>query len=171
MGVLDHTPTIELTKGQAYPDEIREMSYQLWAFKHSRNIAAVCRELKEKAPSLDYDTVHRWAKVDNWPARVKADLVAIAPDIMQSIVTDLIAGAAEGVATVRSVARGDLQVDPTRLQASIALLDRAGFGPRKEQGPLEPPRPTTANQLPPTTDPDELQRRMQVLIERSRQRG
>jgi len=189
MDELQHQPQpIRLVKGQEYGSDIREWARQRWTWQHGRNAAAVAREMRSRCPHIDADTVNRWAARDGWATKARDDLKALAPAIHESIVTDLIAGAGEAAAYVRTVVRGDdmsadyprdpetgkptrdVAAHQTRVTAALGLLDRAGFAPRKDAGPLTPPASASpAEVIPDTTDTASLVQRMQRMIQDSRQ--
>ena len=126
--------------GTRYGADTRDAAYQLWAFKHGRNAEAAARELGEECPGLEGRTVRRWAAEGGWAERVEREVVALAPAVHRATVVDLIAGAGEAAAYLRAAVRGEQRAEAARVNAAVALLDRAGFGP-PPGGRLEPDPP------------------------------
>ena len=56
--------------GVSYDEEAHDKAFQLWAFVHGRNFAAVAKALQADFPGLDERTIAGWAKADGWPDRV-----------------------------------------------------------------------------------------------------
>ncbi len=144
------------TTSTRYDDEARDLAWQLWGFKHSRNGEAVARELQETYPGIDGRTIRRWADEGTWAETIPQQIRALAPAIHEGILIDLMAGAAEGASYLRAAARGEERAVQARVTAAIALLDRYGLGPRTD--------PFNLPALPSETDydmsPDKARERM-----------
>ncbi len=169
--------------GTRHDAEVRELARQLWGFVHGRNAEAVARALAaiaEKCPEergpADADwpdgapvptarTVRRWAEEEGWAERVERDIVAIAPGIYQSIVVDLIAGAAEGASYLRAAVRGDRPAEPARVNAAHGMLDRAGFKPREAPLPLTDPDAKRAGREQPMSLQERIEWQRKALEE------
>lgn len=119
-------------RGVRHPDDVKERAYQLWAFQASRRVALVsdllaAGEIGEPV-AVPSRTISRWATDDGWPDRVARDLRAIAPDMREQTVGELIMGALGGARYLRAVAEGrEPKPDRDRVTSSIALIDRAGL--------------------------------------------
>ncbi len=120
------------TNATRYDAEARDLARQLWGFKHSRNAAAVAREMGRSYPGIDERTIRRWATDEAWAVSIAQGCRELAPAIHEGILIDLMAGAQEGAAYLRASARGDENAAQARVTAAIALLDRYGMGPRTE---------------------------------------
>lgn len=135
--------------GEKHDEETRELAYQVWAFEAGRSVNQTRAALLQ---SYDLDipirTLYDWRTRYSWPARVDADLAAVAPDIRRQTVGELIMGALEGARTLRRSVQpttyalddhGNVRTDdkgnpvtapkPDKVEvtAALGLLDRAGF--------------------------------------------
>lgn len=123
-------------------DETRELAYQLWAYTCGRNATRVQRVLEQEHDAVvPVRTIQHWAASDRWGERVRDDLSAIAPDLHQTIVSELILGAVESARILRrSVgdASSDERPDKTQVMAAFGLLDRAGYSPLGRVAPVLP---------------------------------
>src|SRR5688572_19757021 len=99
-------------RGTRYGPETRELAYQLWAFKHGQNGTAVAAELQSEFPGLEARTVNLWAQAEGWHDRVERDVTELAPAVRRANVVGLIAGSAEAIQALRTVARGEYTGDP-----------------------------------------------------------
>lgn len=136
---------------ERWPDEVREMAYQLWAYTCGRNAARVCAVLAdEHGHEVPLRTVQHWASDGSWSDRVREDLSSIAPDLHQTIVSELILGAVESARLLRrSVGdhAGD-RPDKVQVTSALALLDRAGYSPLGRVAPVQPASPPVSASLP-----------------------
>jgi hypothetical protein len=148
------------TTATRYDAEARDLARQLWGFKHSRNAAAVARELGWTYPGLDERTIRRWAADEAWAVSIARSCRELAPAIHEGILVDLLAGAAEGASYLRAAARGDEPAAQARVTAAVALLDRYGVGPRTE--PIKLPAHYAAE-----LDPDPEAARARMLARRA----
>lgn len=132
---------------------MRELAYQLWAYTCGRNATKVARVLGEDhdAP-VPVRTVQYWASADRWGDRVREDLASIAPDLHQTIVSELILGAVESARLLRRSVGDDLpgseRPDKVQVQAAFGLLDRAGYSPLGRVSPVQPEAPALVASLP-----------------------
>lgn len=134
-----------------WPDEVRELAYQLWAYTCGRNAVRVCAVLADEhdAP-VPLRTVQHWASSEGWSDRVREDLSSIAPDLHQTIVSELILGAVESARLLRRSV-GDHEgerPDKVQVTSALALLDRAGYSPLGRVAPVQPATPPASAALP-----------------------
>jgi hypothetical protein len=112
---------------------VRDLAFQLWAFKCSRRLTCVADELATVGRAEDWDcvpgerTLRHWVTNGDWPAATVRALRTIAPDLMEGLVTDLIMGAAEGMGYLRDVVVGRVtQPNSTRIRAILTALSMVG---------------------------------------------
>lgn len=122
--------------GNRYPDSIKELGYQLWAFKCGRDSKQVAADLLlAEDVQVHERTIRDWSHRYQWAERASSDLAAIAPDMLRTSVSELIAGSHEASHYLRRVANGaEEKPDKVRVAAAIAILDRVGIGPRRPEG-------------------------------------
>lgn len=130
---------------------MRELAYQLWAYTCGRNATRVARVIAEEHGStVPARTIQYWASTDGWSSRVRDDLSSIAPDLHQTIVSELILGAVESARVLRrSVGDSDIdRPDKNQITAAFGLLDRAGYSPLGRIAPVQPMATPTLESLP-----------------------
>jgi hypothetical protein len=95
-----------------YPARVRDVAFQVWGFKCSRRWDCLHRELAKYAKEEGWEcipnerTLRYWSERDDWPAAVARSVRAIAPDVIGSVVADLIFGAVAGSSYLRDVIDG-----------------------------------------------------------------
>src|SRR5918995_554662 len=126
-------PSDRCGPGHRYPGRVRELAFQLWAFKCSRRLTCVADELAAVGRTEEWDcvpgerTLRHWVTNGDWPAATARALQTIAPDLMEGLVTDLIMGAAEGMAYLRDVLAGRVtNPNSTRIRAILTALSMIG---------------------------------------------
>lgn len=139
--------------GKQWPDETRELAYQLWAYVHGRDAKAVAATLaREHHATVPERTLQHWASSGRWAERAAGDLAAIAPALHQGIVADLILGAVESARLLRRSVSPDTapdeRPDKVAVTAALALLDRAGYSPLGRVAPATVDAPPGALALP-----------------------
>lgn len=118
--------------GNRYGDDVKEAAYQLWAFRCSRRPSEVSGllalgEIVEPVP-VSARQIERWASSYAWAERVHRDLRAIAPDIRDQTIGEIIMGALDGARYLRAVADGRESTPvKERVVSSLGLIDRAGL--------------------------------------------
>ena len=119
--------------GYRYSTRVRNLAFQLWAFKCSRHLTCVAEELAAVGVSEGWDcvpgerTLRHWATKGDWRAAATRALRTIAPDLTESLVTDLLMGVAEGMAYFRDVVVGRVaQPNATRIRAILTALSMIG---------------------------------------------
>jgi hypothetical protein len=122
--------------GNRYDDSLKELAYQLWAFKCGRDSRQVASELLQAEDVQVNDrTIRYWSTAYQWSERASSDLAAIAPDMLRTSVSELIAGSHEASRYLRRVVNGaEERPDKVRVAAAMAILDRVGIGPRRPEG-------------------------------------
>jgi hypothetical protein len=71
----------------------------------------------------DRRTISEWSRLDDWSAEMGRMLRSIAPDVMGSLVTDLVMGASEGMPWLRDVLAGRVEKPNTaRVRAILTAL-------------------------------------------------
>ncbi len=163
MTSLNGMPTVPRTdlEHRDYPPEVRSWAYQLWAFEYGRNCAAVARRLAAPQPgdaiedALDIParTIIRWSQADNWPHRVHHDLKAVAPDLHESVTTNMLVSAVQLARYLVDVAHDRVpmstmtEIMAVRVKHDIfrTVADRTGFIPwgmnSDKSRPTPPSRP------------------------------
>ena len=119
--------------GYRYPTRARDLAFQLWAFKCSRRLSAWLRSWQLWASSEGWEcipgerTLRHWATKGDWPAATARALRTIAPDVAGELVSDLLMGAAEGMAYLRDVLAGRVtHPNSTRIRAILTALSMIG---------------------------------------------
>jgi hypothetical protein len=118
-------------RGNRHPDNVKEVAYQLWAFVCSRRPGKVSELLQSgqygEPVSVTDRTILSWSKDQAWSQRVQDDLRAIAPDLREQTITELIFGGLAGARYMRAVNEGwEAEPNRERLSSSIAAVDRVG---------------------------------------------
>lgn len=140
-----------MTTSDRWTDEVRELAYQLWAYTCGRNATRVARVMEDEHDvSVPVRTIQHWAATDDWSTRVRDDLSSIAPDLHQTIVSELILGAVESARVLRrSVGDSDAdRPDKNQITAAFGLLDRAGYSPLGRVAPVQPASTPQLESLP-----------------------
>lgn len=137
-------------RGNRYEDDVKEAAYQLWAFRCSRRTSEVARLLElgdiAEPVTVSVRQVQNWVKDFAWAERVNRDLRAIAPDIRDQTIGEIIMGALDGARYLRSVADGrEQQPNKERVTSSLGLIDRAGLS---HIGRSDPSATLSATQRP-----------------------
>jgi hypothetical protein len=119
-------------RGNRFSDDIKEVAYQLWAFVCSRRVAAVSDLLASgqygDAVEVSSRQVKRWEQSYAWSQRVSDDLKAIAPDIRQQTIAEIVFGALDGARYLRAVVDGrEERPSKERVTSALGLLDKAGL--------------------------------------------
>lgn len=130
----------------------RGTAYLLYRTVAARSVSKVAALTGMSARTIESRRVD-----DGWPARTDRDAAA-ADQALASILTAM------------QIRDEEQASNKDRLSATVWLAGLAGVSPDKATA-LAPAKPQPTEQFPATTDPDELQRQMQVLIERSRGQG
>lgn len=116
-----------------HPKFVRSLALQLWGLRCSRDAACVQRELLARAVEdglscvPDVRTIRSWSESEDWSGEVARMMRSIAPDLMGSMVVDLIMAASEGVAYLRGVTSGrESKPNSTRVRAILTALSMVG---------------------------------------------
>jgi hypothetical protein len=119
--------------GYRYPGGVRDLAFQLWAFRCSRRLTCVAEKLASVGRDEGWEcvpgerTLRHWATRGDWPATTARALRSVAPDLTQSLVVDMIAGAVDGMPYFRDVLAGRVaQPDATRIRAILTALSMIG---------------------------------------------
>jgi hypothetical protein len=119
--------------GYRYSNRVRDLAFQVWAFKCSRQLACVADELATVGRGEGWDcvpgerTLRHWATKGDWAAATARALSTIAPDLTGGLVTDLLMGATEGMVYLRDVLAGHVtQPNSTRIRAILTALSMVG---------------------------------------------
>jgi hypothetical protein len=119
--------------GYRYPTRVRDLAFQLWAFRCSRRLTCVADELASVGLSEGWAcvpgerTLRHWATKGDWPAAAASALRSIAPELTEGLVADMITGAAEGMPYFRDVLAGRVpHPDSTRIRAILTALSMIG---------------------------------------------
>lgn len=125
---------------QRYPEEVKELAYQLWAFVASRNASEVVRRLATEehgGHDVPYQTVAYWVREYGWADRAARDVDSIAPDLRHQVFSELLFAGLEGAKYIRKVIDGDEHPDKVRVAAAIGAVDRIGFSPVGNRNPSD----------------------------------
>ena len=133
----------------AFPAEIREAAYQLWAYICDRNASRVARilngteALPESEAVLDLEaiteklggrelhppTVQAWARREKWLERIPREFKGQAPEKYAQVIVTISAASTAAADYLRRVVT-DESIDPKfRIDAAKTILDRAGHLP------------------------------------------
>ena len=119
--------------GYRYPRQVRDLAFQLWAFKCSRNVMYVTEELTATGAAEGWDcvpgerTLRHWATKGEWPAAAARALRSLIPELAERAVTDLLMAAAEGMPYLRDVVAGRVaQPNSTRIRAILTVQSMVG---------------------------------------------
>jgi hypothetical protein len=111
----DDLPAIPIPINDLAREDLEELAFELWAFKHSQRPMAVAREL-----GLPKSTVYDWRDRHDWPARMAQRLAQVAPMYDASTVVNLGLARNDIVAQLRAHADPDNDLTLTKEQAVIA---------------------------------------------------
>jgi hypothetical protein len=119
--------------GYRYPNRMRDLAFQLWAFKCSRRLTCVADELAAVGRAEGWEctpgerTLRHWATKGDWQRAATEALRSVAPDLTQALVVDMITGVAEGMPYMRDVLAGRIkQPNSTRIRAILTALSMIG---------------------------------------------
>ena len=119
--------------GYRYPARVRDLAFQLWAFKCSRRLPCVTDELASVGLTEEWDcvpgerTLRHWVSKGEWPAAAAQALRSLIPDLAERAVTDLLMAAAEGMPYLRDVVAGRVaQPNSTRIRAILTVQSMVG---------------------------------------------
>lgn len=127
------------SNGRRYPDELKDLAFQNWAFIFSRNAAETARELLREWRDVEWGampdertftrTVQKWSEADQWAAKVRDAIAAIAPDIDVQIITNNIQNAYQASVMMGKIFRGELSPVEVRNYAYAAQIafNAAGY--------------------------------------------
>lgn len=74
-------------RGAGYPDDVRELAFETWAYRADRSIQKTLDILgRELEPRLipDRRTIDRWRRHDDWDGEVTRRIQAVAPRTMEN---------------------------------------------------------------------------------------
>jgi hypothetical protein len=142
------TPLVRVIPGHKPPEAVRDLAYDLWAWKHGQNAAAVAREL-----GVEERTVQRWARDDDWRVRYQEERVDQSPQ-MARYTTALILGSAapKAAAKLEAMLDGTVPYDKTMAGVCQIVLDRTGFAPVNLRDTDPAARPPVKALAPPVHD-------------------
>lgn len=164
---------LELRESQAtrdtstrYPDEVKELAYQLWAFMSSRNASEVSRQLHTEdygAIEVPRETVAYWVREYKWTERAERDVQAIAPNLRHQAFSELLFAGLDGAKYIRRVNAGQEPPDKVRAMLAVAAVDRIGFSPVGKGMPgVDQPAPSRIGGATDLSD-DELEARRSAI--------
>jgi hypothetical protein len=120
---------------------LRSLAFQHWAFNFSRNAAETARFLLEgwspdswgPKPELAHFTraIQKWSIVEEWPAKVRHAIAAVAPDIDTQIIVNNMANALKASVVMGEVLDGRYNASEGRTRAYAAQIafNHAGYDP------------------------------------------
>lgn len=113
----------------AYPDELKQTVYELWAFECDRSVGRTLRRLRELAPEEerypDEDSVRYWIRTQQWDIRADEAIAAIAPNLRARQLGRLFVLGNAAIDTFASILEGEM--DDQRqgaLQAKVAVATK-----------------------------------------------
>ena len=103
------TDDAALDEGTRYPDTVKDLAYQLWAFELGGNAEKVSVALAQQSPPVVIDgrRVRDWAMRYQWAIRRYKDWYSIAPDVLRTTAIDLQFGIMETAAEMRRLLKSD----------------------------------------------------------------
>lgn len=116
-----------------YPEEIKELAYNLWYLKAGRGLSETARLLASgefgEPCTVTVSTIMYWRDHYGWTERADADMQRLAGGLRSSTFAEMALAGPEAARYLREVVTGGADPDKTRVAASVALLDRIGFSP------------------------------------------
>lgn len=135
-----------------HSDDVKERAYQLWAFQASRRAKIVSDLLAsgELGDPVDVTerTIRNWATDDGWADRVRRDLRAIAPDMQEQTIAELIMGALSGARYLRAVIEDRAEPNKDKVASSLGAIDRSGLSHIGRSNPADKLVSQSAEQSP-----------------------
>lgn len=151
--------SIEGRRAGEWPDSVRELAFELWAYKHAGNCEKTAEAIA-KGPDgypVPARTIREWATAHNWAERKITKMAEWAPAIREQVVTEVIAGSIDAIAYVRAIVSGEEEPDKVRLTAAMTVLDRFGVAPHRQAATdliaSLPPKVEPANVTPRDNSP------------------
>lgn len=152
--------------GRRYSEEIKELAYQLWAFKLSENAAEVCRALQDgrygDPVDLTPQIVQYWAR-NGWVERKQTEVREQYGPILEKIFTENMFMSLELVTKFRRQLEHGEPLDKVEASLYTQLTDRIGLSPmaKVDPGQILDRNKQTIKELPDWTElaqmtPDEL---------------
>jgi hypothetical protein len=148
---------------EAHPVEYREWAYQLWAYLCGRRMKTVRERLMfpeegDTWPARDIpiDTLYTWERTQKWKDRVREEVRRIAPDLHETIMSNLIMASHEASRWVLDMAHDrvplrnpvEIAAAGVKLKAAMTVLDRTGYIPyqltKDRSAPVSAPLPEDA---------------------------
>jgi transposase-like protein len=115
-----------------YSDDEKEEAYLSWV-RNGRRLALVSKEL-----GMPVRNLRNWHNQYGWRQRFAEEMVQEAPDMVGTVLVDLLHAAAGAAWYLRQANDPDedqrVESDRDRVQAAIAALDRSGFLPQAVGG-------------------------------------
>ncbi|RJO67627.1 MAG: hypothetical protein C4523_08800 [Myxococcales bacterium] len=118
------------SSGHRLTDEQRAIAREIWALRAGRSARRTAAILTmEHGIAVSHQSIDEYARRHDWATWATDLLSRIAPDLIRTGNIDYLIGGSQAAAVMRAI-MDDEAVDPrTRLQAAIALADRAGWSP------------------------------------------
>jgi hypothetical protein len=148
---------------ERHPAEYREWAYQLWAYVCGRNTVTVAKRLKYPiegdawtARDIPAQTIVTWSRNDKWKDRVREEVRRIAPDLHETMMSNLIMASHEASRWLLDMmhdrvpmeTKGDREQATVKLKAAMTVLDRTGYIPyqltKDRSAPISAPLPEDA---------------------------
>lgn len=107
---MEEIAVVSANEGYAHHSgEVREIAYQLWTYRAGRNaveVAAMIALPEWGGHLVPARTIRYWASSQDWSKRAYNDLKAIAPDLEDRDVSELVFARSDAVSYLRRVASG-----------------------------------------------------------------
>lgn len=114
--------------GWLWPDETRELAFELYMLQAGRYLPHVARLLYE-----DHDiqvpprTLRYWRDVDQWDVKADERLTALAPNLRERTAVNLTVAALHASQSLLRITAGEERADRFVIMADVAALNAAGF--------------------------------------------
>ena len=119
----------ETSRNLAFPDELKQTVYELWAFECDRSVSRTLRRLEQLAPEQDRypneDTVRYWIRSQGWDLKADEAIAGIAPNLRARQLGRLFVLGNAAIDTFASVLAGELDDQKQgALQAKVAVATK-----------------------------------------------
>lgn len=130
MNTKSNKNELKIDTGVRYSDEIKEMAFQLWAFKYAENAAEVCRALNEgrfgDPVPVTPQIVQYWAR-NGWAERKHAEAREQYGPILERIFNENVYLSLELITKFRRQIANDEAIDKVEASLYAQLSDRIGI--------------------------------------------
>lgn len=128
----------EVETGNRYSAEIKELAFQLWAFKYAENASEVSRAISEgrfgDATAISSQIINYWAR-NGWVERKQTETREQYGPILEKIFTENVFLSLELITKFRKQIANDEPLDKVEAALYTQLIDRSGLSPMAKVDP------------------------------------